>query len=192
MAGATWRWFASATAFTVGGLATSLALGAGLALLGAATVGGSFATDVVIAALALAIVSLARELELVTFPVPQLKRQTKRRWAITFPGWIAALLWGAELGLLLTTWLVYSGAWLVPIVAFGSADPIYGAALFAAYWVGRAAPVWLARWLVTSANGIPELLAAVDGQSQLIRQAHVVGVAAVGVSLLMILVGTPA
>jgi MFS family permease len=94
--------------------------------------------------LGVAIVVTARELGLAPIPLVQWRRQTSEIWGKTLPRNLAATLWGFDLGLVFTTYLTFSGAWLVTSIALFAHDIGLAVLLFAAYWLGRAATVWLA------------------------------------------------
>ncbi len=122
-----------------------------------------------------AIIAMARELGWISFPLPQLKRQTRDIWGKIFPGPVAAALWGFDLGLFFTTWFRFAGLWLLVLVALIIRSPIYGAALFFAYWLGRAFSVWIAPSLMPNAGFTPHLLDGIAGQYQLFQRIHVLG-----------------
>jgi hypothetical protein len=122
---------------------------------------------------AIALIAIARELEWVRIPVPQLKRQTKRVWAVNFHGTVAAALWGLDLGLILTTWLTFSGVWLLVIVAILGKQATFGGMLFVSYWLGRALSVWIAPLLIEGASDVPKLLESTGAHYRLFKQVHV-------------------
>jgi hypothetical protein len=163
--------------YTLAGALTSLLLGAGLGLVGALALPGDFAVPAALVALAVAAVAAVRELGLVAIPLPQIRRQTRGMWAKDYGFTAAALLWGLDLGLVFTTWLTLSGAWVLAVVAFLVGEPLFGAALFGAYWLGRALSVWIAPLLMERATDTPQLLATLYDQRRLFRTSHVVGLA---------------
>jgi cytochrome c biogenesis protein CcdA len=91
----------------------------------------------------LAVAATAKELGWITVPLIQPRRQTNECWKVHGRR-VAGLLWGFDLGLLFTTWFTFAGTWLVPALAFATGKASFGAALFVAYWLGRALPIWLA------------------------------------------------
>jgi cytochrome c biogenesis protein CcdA len=127
--------------------------------------------------LAVASIAIARDSGLVAAPLPQLRRQTQGLWAKRFGGKPAAILWGLDLGLVFTTWLNLSGAWVLAAVAVLAGRPEWGAALFVAYWLGRAVSVWIAPLLMANATETHSLMAGLDEQRQLFRWLHVAGLA---------------
>jgi cytochrome c biogenesis protein CcdA len=60
---------------------------------------------------------------------------------------------------------------LVAIAATGG-SLTFGAALFAAYWLGRALPVWLSPLVLQNAAGPPSLIRAVYGYRALFQHIH--------------------
>jgi cytochrome c biogenesis protein CcdA len=172
------------TAYTLAGLSTSALVGAGLSLIGRTSFHGGFDLSGASVALAVALIAIAREGGFVAFPLPQLGRQTAGIWAKSPGGTAAAILWGLDLGLVVTTWLNFSGVWLLATVAFLGAEPLLGAALFAAYWFGRALPVWIAPLFMETPTDTPELLANLDARRQLFRVIHVAGL--VGTALILL------
>lgn len=144
--------------YTFGGAASSSLLGAGLGAVGSAfapvnnnTYGIAIAT--------IGTLCVARELLRPSWRVPQVARQTRDRWVKTLGPGRAAFLWGLDIGLVLTTWITFSGAWFVIALAFLSGSPVYGAAILAAYWGGRSLSVWLAPMMAFDAVHVPELMA---------------------------------
>jgi len=163
--------------YTLAGALTSVLLGAGLGLVGALTLPDDMAVPAGLLGLAVATVAMARELGVVAVPLPQLGRQTQGMWAKSYGFTAAALLWGLDLGLVFTTWLTLSGAWVLALAAFLVGKPLFGAALFGAYWLGRALSVWVGPLLMERATDTPRLLATLYDRRRLFRAAHVVGLA---------------
>lgn len=158
------------------GAATSVLVGTGLALIGAMAIPENIGLLGPILVLLVTAVALTRESGLVVFPLPQIPRQTSGAWAKRRrSGKVAATLWGLDLGLTFTTWLTFSGAWVLAAMAFLGGDVGFGAALFAAYWFGRVLPVWLAPLLMERATDTPQLLTALVSERALFRSIHVAG-----------------
>lgn len=162
-------------AYTLAGAVTSVLVGSSIALAGATALPDHVGLPGVFLAMALSLVVLARELDLVAVPLPQIRRQTEGMWAKAFGFRVAAILWGLDLGLIFTTWLNFAGAWVLALVAFLGGKPALGAELFAAYWSGRALSVWIAPLLMRSAIDTPRLLATLHQQRHLFRWIHVAG-----------------
>jgi cytochrome c biogenesis protein CcdA len=147
------HWLIAATAYTIAGSISSGITGFAIGEIGSWWITAKL--DRLFLALvlpALAIISAARDLGLVRFPVPERKVQTESVWMDQFGPLQAAVMWGFHLGFGFTTRVMYMGFWLllVSIVALRSAT--WGAALMGIYWLGRAVPVWLAPLHVSSAE----------------------------------------
>lgn len=127
-------------------------------------------------ALGVAGLVLARELEVISLRLPQLKRQTDDMWAKIFPGIVAATLWGIDLGLIFTTWLGFSGIWLLVVATFLIGEPKFGIGLFVLYWFGRALSVWVAPFLLPHASATSQLLNGVRQQYRLFHRTHILGI----------------
>lgn len=175
MAGRKRQWLGNVLSYTLAGGAAGVAVGAALGALGGVLLPGRLDGRRLLAAGAVAFVALARELGWLSVPLPQLRRQTRDTWAKSFPGALAAALWGLDLGLVFTTWLTFAGVWLLAAVAFLAGEPGFGAALFGLYWLGRTLSVWLAPLWLTSASATPWLLDAIAGQRQLFQRLHELG-----------------
>jgi hypothetical protein len=177
VAGGRRRWLTNAAAYTLAGTLTSILVGGGLAGLGALLLPARVGLAGTLVALAVALVAIARESGLVAVPLPQIGRQTEGLWVKRFGDRAAAILWGLDLGLVFTTWLNFSGAWLLAVVAFLSGDPLFGAALFVAYWLGRALSVWVGPLLMESAKDTHWLLESLDEQRRVFRSVQLAGLA---------------
>lgn len=174
VAGGKRKWLTNVTALTFAGSMTSAIVGALLGslrgLLSPAPV-GKFG---ILIAIAVAFIAMVRELGWLSFPLPQWARQTNGRWA-SFSSTLAAILWGFDLGLIFTTWLTFSGVWLLVVVTILVGEPIFGAALFVLYWLGRALSVWVAPLLMLDPSTTSELMEDLYKQHPLFRQIHLVG-----------------
>lgn len=128
-------------------------------------------------AIAVAVLAIARELGVLLVPLPQVARQTKDIWAKVFHGTLTAALWGLDLGLIFTTWLTFSGVWLLVIVTILTGESSFGATLFVLYWLGRALSVWLTPLLLQDASATSLLLGEITRQQRLFQRIHAVGLA---------------
>jgi hypothetical protein len=179
VAGARTKWIRSVVGYTAAGVATSALLGAGFGLLGAALLPPDPGTGRILIVLAVAALALARESILRFVPLPQLARQTEGLWVKRWGGTAAPILWGLDLGLTFSTWLTFSGAWVLAVLAVLLGSPAFGAGLFVAYWLGRALSVWIAPLLMETATDTPGLLASMDSERRFLRWAHVAGLVVV-------------
>lgn len=139
-------WLLAASAYTLSGALASAAVGALLALGGRLLPAASSALSLFPLA-ALALVLAARDAGWLRFPLPQRLRQTEKSWYHELGPVGASILWGLHIGVGLHTRIRYGGYWLLVLLALLGRDPVQGALLFAAYWLGRTLPVWLAPFL---------------------------------------------
>lgn len=105
---------------------------------------------VLAAALAIGLVS-----ELARAGVPGPRRQVDKRWLDRYRGWVYGLGYGAQLGAGITTVVVSSAAYAVPLAAFLSARPATGGAIGAIAGALRGATVF-----ATAGVATPERLVA--------------------------------
>ncbi len=191
VAGSTKHWVVDVTAYTLAGGVASVLVGALLGALGGWLMPGQGGRLGILVAIAVALLATARELGWIAVPLPQFQRQTNDVWAKLFPSTLTAALWGFDVGLVFTTWFTLAGVWLLVVVAILTGEPVFGAALFAVYWLGRALPVWLAPWLLEDANATPQLLDGIAEQQRLFERIHAVALVwAVGVLLALLTHGT--
>jgi hypothetical protein len=144
------QWLAAVATYSAAGLISSGVTGF---LIGES---GSWLMNPMLARLLLAlilpmaaIISAAREIGLIRFPVPERKVQTESLWMNRFGPLQAAAMWGFHLGFGFTTRVTYMGYWLLVLSIFALHDAKVGAALLGIYWLGRALPIWLAPLLVS-------------------------------------------
>ena len=175
VAGSKKKWLAEVVAYTLAGSVTSAFVGALLGVLGKQLLIMRFGKQAILVALAIGLIAIARELGWLTFPLPQLRRQTKDVWGKLLPGMMAAVLWGLDLGLIFTTRLTFSGIWLLAVVAILVGEPTYGAMLFILYWLGRALSVWIVPFLMPNANATPWVLDGIYVHYRLFQRIHVLG-----------------
>jgi hypothetical protein len=155
------------------GSVASALVGGGLGWLGGLILPGPIGQYGLLFILCFTVTAVARELNLLVFPWPQLKRQTKDIWAKIFPNPVAAALWGFDLGLIFTTWLSFSGAWLLVVVTILVGKPLFGIGLFALYWLGRALSIWLAPLWMPDATATSQLMNSIRLQRNLFHRVHV-------------------
>jgi hypothetical protein len=174
------QWVGCAAAYTVAGLFASGLFGSGLGLVGKLVRFRSGGVLWPICFSGLAAVLAARELGLLEFELPEVRRQTEKVWANEYSFALASAMWGFHLGLGFATWMNYGGLWVLIIVSFATGSPLYGALLMMTYWFGRALPVWIAP-AVRAADSAASLESLVRGR--LLQQRAVgVGLAWVAIS----------
>ncbi len=179
------EWLVNVAAYSVAGGVTSLAVGALLGWLGHTLLPEPISRIGLLVAMAIGIIAIARELGWIAVPLPQLKRQTQRTWAMRFPSTVTAILWGLDLGLFFTTWFTFAGDWLLVIVAIITREPAYGAVLFSAYWLGRALSVWIAPLLLQDTRATPQLMDSIRAHRWMFQRLHAVGLAW-GITVLLV------
>jgi hypothetical protein len=182
------RWVVEVTVFTVSGLVTSTLVGASFGWVGQQGMPRPVGAGGVAFALFIAIIALGREIGWIELPVPQFKRQTRGSWAHCFPRAVAAMLWGLDLGLIFTTYLTFSGVWLLATIATISSQQGIASALFVMYWLGRASSVWLASRFMTDARATHQFLDAILGQYRSMQIVHAIGLAWAAFILALLLV----
>ncbi|MCY4011213.1 MAG: hypothetical protein OXG82_00715 [Gammaproteobacteria bacterium] len=99
-----------------------------------------------------ALAMMLRAMQLVRFEVPQCDRQTHKRWLGQFSMPTAVGMWGAHIGLAVTTVIAYGGLYPVLLLAAGLSNG-HGEWLPVVFWLGRTAAMWLAPVVVGSTNG---------------------------------------
>ena len=126
------QWLAL-TGFAFGAIGVSALVGAALGAIGAA-VGAEL--SLVVAAIAL--VAAAREAGLVSFPLPQLRRQVPERWRFALPLPVWSVGYGAGLGAGFLTFQPVATFWVACAAAVALSNPLAAAFCFAAFGAGRA------------------------------------------------------
>jgi hypothetical protein len=177
-------WMVNVGAFTVAGAAASALVGLGLGSAGALAGLSLGDPGAMWACLLLGLAVAAGELGPSSLPLPQATRASNGAWARRWGQPVAAVLWGVDIGLFFTTWLTFAGAWWLVAVALASGDAAFAAALFVAFWLGRALTVLLGPWLIPSATITPWVEAAVGPLRAGFRRIHV-GVVLLGSALLV-------
>src|SRR5947199_4417711 len=126
-------WMVSLVMFGIGAVSTAALLGLAL---GAALPAGGTAAALVVAAFAA--FEAAAELGLLRLPLPQLRRQVPERWRERHPQPVAALLYGAGLGVGFATYLPVSTLIVVSVAVTGLLGAGDGALVLGAFGAGRA------------------------------------------------------
>jgi len=168
------RWLLNVTGYTLAGALASASVGAALGFLGAALLPEQPVAPGRLVALGVGLLALARTLGLAAIPFPQPARQTRDVWVKGSNPTIAAIRWGLDIGLIYTTRFTFPGTWFLTAVAVVAREPAFGAAVFVAYWIGRAVSVWLGPLLMRDARETPQLLMAVHHQYSGFRRTHAV------------------
>jgi hypothetical protein len=168
------KWAVTAALYTLAGTVTSVLVGATLGSLGSALGLGQTGSAGLAVAAAVAVLAAGREARVLPLPLPQARRATDGNWAMRgLP--LAATLWGLDIGLFATTWLTFAGAWLMPVLALLAGSPWFGAALFTAYWAGRALSVWIAPAFMPTAADTPRMMDALVAAQDTARWVHLAG-----------------
>jgi hypothetical protein len=152
--------------FAVGAIAASALVGASLGALGAA-----LGAQLALMAAGLALLAAAREAGIVSFPLPQVRRQVPERWRFEFPLPVWSVGYGAGLGVGFLTFQPVATFWVACAAAVALANPLVAAASFAAFGAGRAL---MAAW---PRHGHEDAIAAVEslaGRRRVLLAANVV------------------
>jgi cytochrome c biogenesis protein CcdA len=150
-------WLKSAVAYTVAGCFSAALVGVVLGTIGSAL---PWESSRLIAFYLIGFLSLllaAREWGWIAFALPERKLQSERVWVHSFGFVTASVMWGLHIGLGFATRITYGGFWVLVAIAVVVGEPIYGAILMLAYWMGRALPVWVAPSLIASDEEAVEL-----------------------------------
>ena len=129
--------------YSLAGIATSCLVGLAIAGLGTLA---AFTVPAVVLSIVAAVVALAmmlREAGIVRFDPPQCDVQTHKEWVYEFGLTTATGMWGAHIGLALTTVITHGGLYALVLAAFARGLG-GGEWIIVAFWVGRVLPLWLA------------------------------------------------
>jgi hypothetical protein len=173
VAGAKRAWLTTLLAYTLAGGLASASVGIVLGVLGQLVPWPRGSMSGALLVVAVGLLAGARELGWIALPLPQPRRQTKEVWGKTLRRPIAATLWGLDLGSIFTTWFTFAGTWMLIALAFVSGDPIFGATLLSAYWLGRALSVWVFPFVMSDANDTPRLLDDINAEYRTLQRVHV-------------------
>lgn len=170
------EWLTGALAFTGAGLVASSAVGAALAILGDRLLVG--AVDRVVAGVVVlsCVMACGRALFHFRARLPRVRRQTKESWGKRLHPTIAATLWGLDIGSTFLTRFTYSGFSILIGASLISANPAFGAAVFASFWAARSLPVWLGPVFLKPTDSTIDLVNAVEKQQPLLRAVNTMGV----------------
>lgn len=180
------RWLSGVLVYVVAGALSSAAVGAGLAAVGGLLVPSGLRGAAVRLVLLLAAVSAASELGLISWRLPQPNLQTRRVWGmLRWP--IPEALWGFSLGLTFATVFTFSGTWLVLALPFALGEPVFGAMVLVAHWLGRAAPILAGPVLLDDAAHTLDVLDGIERARGVFRASNVVGIGLMAMSLMLLL-----
>jgi cytochrome c biogenesis protein CcdA len=177
-------WLGHVAGYSVGGAASSALLGAALGAVGGLIQWPDDWLAVTIV-LSVGVACVTREVFAPSAWIPQLRRQTPGRWAKHRGPMTAAVLWGIDIGLVLTTWFTFSGAWFVIALALLAGGPAQGALILLAYWSGRSLSVWLAPMMAVDAVHVPEFLDALESSRGQARLIHTLALVTCAVFILL-------
>jgi hypothetical protein len=167
------RWMIGVVLHVVGAGATSAMFGAALGGLGLA-LGAPFGIAGSLTVAMLAVLYAIGELKPGLLPVPQLRRQVPDWWRTFFPAPIAALLYGAGLGMGFLTYLRHGTLVAVSALVFSSGRPAFGAVVMSAFGVARGFSVVRAAGVRTAEDGrrlVDSLGRALEGVRRLANGA---------------------
>src|SRR5262245_18502540 len=119
---------------------------------------------------AIGLILTAKEWNILSFNLPERKRQTEKFWAHEFGFAGASFVWGLHIGLRYFTRITYSGFWALAAISLALGDPFFGAVLMSAYWLGRVLSVWIAPLLIKPDSGCIELTDAILDHRQVLHR----------------------
>jgi hypothetical protein len=172
------KWLRNVTLYSASGLLVSVLVGLATGLVGR-DLAGAPTDGLMAAALGVAMLAIAREVRWRDIPVPHLRRQTRSVWAKGRGMKVGSVLWGLDLGLIFSTYVAFSGAWVLLAVAIASGQPAFAAGIFGSYWIGRALSVWIAPLWVDDPQSLWNLPNELDRRQHLFRIIHVAALGAV-------------
>lgn len=94
---------------------------------------------------------LLRDFGVLRFQPPQCNHQTYKEWAYKFGMVTGAGMWGAHIGLALSTVVTYGGLYCLLLVVFGFGLG-FGEWVLVAFWVGRVVFLWSTPFLMDSTS----------------------------------------
>lgn len=159
-------------AFTLAGALSSALVGAVVGMIGQVVFSGVSDRAAVIMLTCVGVLGAAREFRLVRIPLPQLHRQTNGSWAKTIKRPLSPMLWGFDVGLGFSTWVMFSGLWFVTLLALISGSVALGIMLFLGYWIGRALSLWLGPLLMPNARATLTVLRVIHARFLIVQRIH--------------------
>ncbi|MGH2443984.1 MAG: hypothetical protein ACRDFX_12585 [Chloroflexota bacterium] len=128
------------TAYTTGAILSGALVGAAAGLAGSVLRTSAFPAPWVALGVAGVLLTI-REIGVLPFPIPQIRRQTNKTWYHHLGPVTAAWWWGVDTGSGLTTIVTYSAYWLVVIAVLLHGSALYGALALGLYALGRSTAV---------------------------------------------------
>ena len=110
-----------------------------------------------------------RESGLVEIPMPSASRQVFSKWRLTLSPGKVALLYGLELGVGLTTYVITATFYVVVVWAILAGDALLGAFTMTFYGLGRALPILWLGWYPTDTEERSRLSDALDRWKPLVH-----------------------
>lgn len=136
------RWLSGISTYTIAGCLSATVTGSVLGFVGGLTIQNLPPIAPMAFLVAAGAVVVLRELGILQFQLPEIRRQTRSRW-IQDRRLINHACWAIDVGFAFFTWQLFAGAYFLALVALVFGDPWLGAAIFCGYWLGRALPHWM-------------------------------------------------
>ncbi|MYD44878.1 MAG: hypothetical protein F4W92_00780 [Gammaproteobacteria bacterium] len=141
-------WVKCCLAYTLGGVVTAYLIGLSIAGLGSWIKLGMSPYYLGLIG-SVCVLFLIRDVGWLRFKPPQCDQQTYKEWAMMFGRVVGAGMWGAHIGLAVTTVIKYGGLYCLVLVAFGFGIGM-GEWLLVAFWLGRVVFLWATPSLMSS------------------------------------------
>lgn len=119
-----------------------------------------------------------REWGIVRFATPQCDRQTLKGWAHTFGMVTGAGMWGAHIGLGITTVITYGGLYCILLAAFGLGLGV-GEWMLVTFWLGRITLLWLTPQLTNGTTDGVAITFSLERASGMFRATAVCGMVSI-------------
>jgi methylamine utilization protein MauE len=187
----TGRWLAAVALHTLGATSTAAAFGALLGATGS-MLHAPFGPAGLTLAGAVALAYAAREAFVLPLPVPAARRQVPDWWRSFFSWPVAAVLYGAGLGIGFLTFLTNGGLVVVAVAAVLSGRPVVGAVLTGAFGLARGLSALVARPVRTREAGTALVDRLASSDPALWRRGNAAALALAGGSALLAVPGAVA
>lgn len=181
------KWGITAGAYVIGAAAGGIGVGAALGLVGWMLHAVLQPSAAAVAAAAAATAGVALGVDTLAPAVPSIHRQVNEDWLSTYRGWVYGAGFGIQMGLGVATIVPTAATYLTLVLALLSGSPLLGAAMGAAFGLGRGLSILVAR-RVQSPAALRSLMRRMAQREPLARMAVQGGqLAAVGLALLAVL-----